>query len=692
MEQRFGQDLVDVRTHIDAPASESATALGADAYTLGQDVVFGRGKFDPSSRTGRKLIAHELAHTIQQRGTGAQPPVSTAAREHEADRAASEALQGNRVPVLAPTGPGVACQLSGDIPDSIVLIDAQIRLVQQQLALPVQPLRAALLQRLQALVLRRRQLTSRSTPREPALRPQPALTEEENYQAMLAYHTSTRQAALELNAATQARLRAEVHGMSEVQIYSQWKTGKDAFVAVASSPAHGLKARPFLEIWLRHWEDRRLAGKREVELIEKAEIAADGRAFARKLSRFADGERDALGPAYAQAVNDIAMADGMFRQVVYALEILWAAETAGKSLTLQELSEIAIIKDKIEYPIREGGMYLGGVPRVFAPRSLAPIGMPRPPSIPQAPVSPSPRPATIAGFARDIQPRPPQPAPLQQVAGFGRDIQPRAPQPAPLQQIAGFGRDIQPQPPQTAAPPLPAGPHLGQTQAVPGRLPVTPAAPSTPVISGARQGQPPVAAQVPKEQASPAKPVTPAVTVPRGPADPQSVWVQLKDGRIREYRAHEVRGKPERGAEVKTPDGAGQVVSRGEPPTGGDVKQPNVQPGGAPSATPTLIRPEELNKPISQGKGVTAPKRQLTAEERRTANDILDALQDVNRGNAAAMDRVSRLRPHEHTSGEFAGWWSVDLLPGNPGALNVMRIFFRKGKDGLIEAIIRHYH
>ena len=65
---------------------------------------------------------------------------------------------------------------------------------------------------------------------------------------------------------------------------------------------------------------------------------------------------------------------------------------------------------------------------------------------------------------------------------------------------------------------------------------------------------------------------------------------------------------------------------------------------------------------------------------------------DVNRGDAKAMERVDPFRPHEHYSGEFNGWVSVDLLQGNPGALNIMRIYYRKGKNGLYEAKVRQGH
>jgi Domain of unknown function (DUF4157) len=52
--------------HTDARAAESAQAIGAAAYTVGNDLVFGAGEFNPRNREGRKLIAHELTHVLQQ--------------------------------------------------------------------------------------------------------------------------------------------------------------------------------------------------------------------------------------------------------------------------------------------------------------------------------------------------------------------------------------------------------------------------------------------------------------------------------------------------------------------------------------------------------------------------------------------------------------------------------------------------
>jgi len=67
----FGLDFSAVRVHTDAKAAESARSVNALAYTVGQDVVFGAGQYAPQLPAGRRLIAHELTHTVQQRGASA---------------------------------------------------------------------------------------------------------------------------------------------------------------------------------------------------------------------------------------------------------------------------------------------------------------------------------------------------------------------------------------------------------------------------------------------------------------------------------------------------------------------------------------------------------------------------------------------------------------------------------------------
>ncbi|MGB7921984.1 MAG: DUF4157 domain-containing protein, partial [Pyrinomonadaceae bacterium] len=104
MEPRFGHDFSQVRVHADARAAESAQAVNAHAYTVGQNVVFGAGQYRPQSTSGQQLLAHELTHVIQQKNQqslsgkfvvgDAHDPL-----EQEADRAADLVMNGGAASV-----------------------------------------------------------------------------------------------------------------------------------------------------------------------------------------------------------------------------------------------------------------------------------------------------------------------------------------------------------------------------------------------------------------------------------------------------------------------------------------------------------------------------------------------------------------------------------------------------------------
>ncbi len=65
-EPRFGADFSNIRVHTDGKATETTKAINAQAFTVGNNVVFGKGRYSPESDSGRRLMAHELVHTIQQ--------------------------------------------------------------------------------------------------------------------------------------------------------------------------------------------------------------------------------------------------------------------------------------------------------------------------------------------------------------------------------------------------------------------------------------------------------------------------------------------------------------------------------------------------------------------------------------------------------------------------------------------------
>src|SRR5205823_2897670 len=99
MEQAFRSDFSDVRVHHDAAAQTAAESLSATAFTHGDDIYLGAASPAPDSPAGRALIAHELAHVVQQRhATELEPEVSQAGDRFEqaADHAAQQAVQGNR--------------------------------------------------------------------------------------------------------------------------------------------------------------------------------------------------------------------------------------------------------------------------------------------------------------------------------------------------------------------------------------------------------------------------------------------------------------------------------------------------------------------------------------------------------------------------------------------------------------------
>jgi hypothetical protein len=101
MESRFGHDFGRVRVHADAQGAESARAVGANAYTVGPNVVFGAGQYQSDTTAGRQLLAHELAHVLQQGESAAlqtQLEVGSAedSAERDADRIAEQVVAGGQ--------------------------------------------------------------------------------------------------------------------------------------------------------------------------------------------------------------------------------------------------------------------------------------------------------------------------------------------------------------------------------------------------------------------------------------------------------------------------------------------------------------------------------------------------------------------------------------------------------------------
>ncbi len=84
-EPRFGTDFSSVRVHNDSRAASAAQSINALAFTFGRDVVFGAGLYEPTTAKGRELLAHELTHVVQQRGTNilARAPGTTTQKRQD---------------------------------------------------------------------------------------------------------------------------------------------------------------------------------------------------------------------------------------------------------------------------------------------------------------------------------------------------------------------------------------------------------------------------------------------------------------------------------------------------------------------------------------------------------------------------------------------------------------------------------
>jgi outer membrane protein OmpA-like peptidoglycan-associated protein len=132
MEPRFGHDFSQVRVHTGGRAAESAMAVNARAYTAGQNIVFGANEYQPQSNGGKRLLAHELTHTVQQRSSAGMalqvrevgPPGDAYEREaeHIANRVVSNGAAGGAS--LTPAQPrlqrlGDLTQVPPDLPCTV---------------------------------------------------------------------------------------------------------------------------------------------------------------------------------------------------------------------------------------------------------------------------------------------------------------------------------------------------------------------------------------------------------------------------------------------------------------------------------------------------------------------------------------------------------------------------------------------
>jgi hypothetical protein len=188
MEPRFGHNFGNVRVHIDEQAATSARGINALAYTVGENIVFGSGKYAPATPSGRHLLAHELTHVLQQQraenleqtggqsATISQPAQSALvvgttgdSYEQEADRVARRVVEGgietHPFPIFAEASRSVQRQQPAPAPQPAAPVVPVAPNQAQQTA--IDAARAAAAIRTQIALMRLRGITPPGPPGRP---------------------------------------------------------------------------------------------------------------------------------------------------------------------------------------------------------------------------------------------------------------------------------------------------------------------------------------------------------------------------------------------------------------------------------------------------------------------------------------------------------------------------------------------
>jgi len=121
MSRRFGHDFSAVRVHAGAAAAQSAREVDARAYTVGKQIVFDAGEYAPGSPSGRRLLAHELTHVVQQSGQGETAGTGPVMQRERARRPAAPAPAPAPAPAAQPGQHVIPCPDPGAVSAAITL-------------------------------------------------------------------------------------------------------------------------------------------------------------------------------------------------------------------------------------------------------------------------------------------------------------------------------------------------------------------------------------------------------------------------------------------------------------------------------------------------------------------------------------------------------------------------------------------
>ncbi|MEJ7599691.1 MAG: DUF4157 domain-containing protein [Kofleriaceae bacterium] len=120
MEKKFGRQFDDVRVHTDGAAANAAGQMHANAFTVGRDIYFNSGKYNPGTEAGRKLIAHELTHVVQNTGGSKGAGVSNKgdSAETNAEEVADAVVADGAMPAIGGASAAVHLDRMSDLRDA----------------------------------------------------------------------------------------------------------------------------------------------------------------------------------------------------------------------------------------------------------------------------------------------------------------------------------------------------------------------------------------------------------------------------------------------------------------------------------------------------------------------------------------------------------------------------------------------
>jgi hypothetical protein len=347
MEVRFAQDFSQVRVHSDGQAATSAGEVGADAYTVGQDIVFGPGRYQPDAPDGQHLLAHELTHVLQQRDAAATESPAVTDIDHPLERQAADVAAGGHLTGPLKTG---RLQLSrqtatsarnGDVAPTTLAEIQGLQMSKLLRALEMLPVgirsdeRAGqaiggprLVTAMRVVAAKGSDWTSFKAQQDTLLSTLPP----DQVGEISAY----------LRAGDVGALRTAIPAIAPEDIRAGWKSRKQDFESAASDPSNTLNAAQMYQIWLRHWMDEQAAAYAEFKPLE-AKTKADINAYTENYPKFQAGRRGIFSPEYEAAADRLAAANYYSSYLIGVhdwLEI--AVDGMHKHVTLEQVNLQAV--------------------------------------------------------------------------------------------------------------------------------------------------------------------------------------------------------------------------------------------------------------------------------------------------------------------------------------------------------------